>query len=191
VKKVRDDWDKLRPYAKLSILKLSERYPTVGLSNLPPLRQEELEVASIRWFIADALFQEEWDGWIARMSARGLDLKKKTIEWGRLTNNIEYYCEEFVFLMKTRVEIDIALIQASIYPNRVRDLRGYVVERSHDTYYKVVAALKEICDTEPKAHLAFNDLAVPMQQSVEDLFNNPLAVIPPLKWRMELEKYLK
>ena len=190
VKKVRDDWDQVRPYAKLAIIRVSERNPDIGLGKLPALRSDELEIAAIKWFIADALFQDERDAWFARLAKRGLDLEKHNVNWVDFADNIEYYCTEFVALITNRIQIDIALIQISTSQS-VFDLRDYIFRRASRSQSEVLRLINETCRSFTDRFAAFEFFYRPMRESVDPLVNDPLALAPSLKWQKTLEKYFK
>jgi nucleoside phosphorylase len=189
VRKVHDDWDKLLPYAKLSIHNLSERYPTIGLADLPPLRSDEKEVVSVKWFIADALFQEEWRSWVSRMAERGLDIEGETITWADFTKDVGYYCEQFSLLIKTRIEIDIALIQASTNQG-LRRFFDYLFARAERSALQVMEVINEICRSYPNQAAAHHLFAAPMNDIVDPLIKDPLKVVPSLKWTETIKRYL-
>lgn len=187
--KIRDDWDRLRPYAKLSLLHLAEKYGMAELRGLPPLTAAELEIAGIKWFVADGLFQEEWEAWIARMSKRGLDLERKTVAWSDFEADLKFYCDEFSRLLTTRIGIDMALLQASTSQG-IAKFRHYLRERAFATHMKVIDPIDEISASYPNQILAFEKIGRPMRNAVERLLDNPLTVVPPLKWRAAIKKYL-
>ncbi|HTZ79855.1 MAG TPA: hypothetical protein VMC10_18225 [Stellaceae bacterium] len=186
---IRDSWDQIRPYAKLSLLHLAEKYPMAGLQKLPPLTAGELEIAGIKWFVADELFQKEWNAWVARISGRGLDLDRKTVAWNDFEADLKYYRDQFFQLLTARIGIDIALLQASTSEG-ISGFRRYLRDRAYAIHLRVIEPIDEICASYPNQIVAFEKFARPMREISERLLDNPLTVVPPPRWRAAIRKYL-
>jgi nucleoside phosphorylase len=187
VKKVRDDWDRLRPYAKLALLELAKRYPSAGLDNLPALTAAELEIAGIKWFVADSIFQNEWNAYIVEMAASGFDIPDRRVRWNDMAAEVKYYCEKFESLIRSRISADVALVQLSTSRTNLQSARGYIAERASVTYGKVIDAVNAICLSYPNPGKAMELFSKPMQTAAARLLDNPLAVVPSHEWRLRLK----
>ena len=192
VKKIHYDWDKLLPHAKRSMHELSEKYPDIGLANLPALTSEETEVVGIKWLISDGMFLDEWRSWTDDLVEHGLDLVEKKIAPADLNDQekIRYYCDRFESLIGTRIEIDLALVRVSTKVG-FRRVFDYLILRAERTKVQVMAVVDEICRSHPQPLIADRLLAAPMRDIVAPLIKDPLQVAPSAPTMEAIKEALK
>jgi hypothetical protein len=181
VQLVRDDWDRISPNAKASVLRLGKRYPFLGLDDFPPLRPDEQELADVKWAVADTVFRQVRAAYDQAMLESGLDLQNREMVTADFARDVEFYALESGKLIRDRIEIDVALIQLSLSGDYHR-AENMIRARAREVYSTLLDVVNHICGEFPNPAGMIERLSRPIQKQIDPLLENPMAVGTSAQW---------